>query len=63
MKSKWILLLLLSATLLLDACVLVPVQPGYPGYVAGPPVVVAPAYIRGYGYYGYGYYGYGRRHW
>ena len=60
MKSKWILLLPLCATLLLNACVVVPYQPGY-GYTAGPPVVVAPAYVRGYGYYGYGYYG--RRHW
>jgi hypothetical protein len=62
MKSKWTWLLILGAPLLLNACVVAPVAPGY-GYVGGPPVVVAPV-VRPYGYYGgYGYYGYGRRHW
>lgn len=58
MKAKWTWLLVLCAPLLLNACVVAPVQPGY---VVGPPVVVAPV-VRPYGYYG-GYYGYyGRRH-
>lgn len=56
MKSKLGWLLVSAVALLLNACVVVPAQPGYMG---GPGVVVAPPPVVVHGYWGY----YGHRRW